>query len=128
MIRRPPRSTRTDTLVPYTTLFRSRRRCSGNGAMLIFELAVVGTLILLNGFFAMSELAVVSSRRGRLQQMEQNGNKGARRALRLVEDPTGFLSTVQVGITMIGVLDGRSDEQPSELQALKRHQYAGTSL
>src|SRR3546814_3785514 len=56
-------------------IYRRRRRCSGNGAMLIFELAVVGALILLNGFFAMSELAVVSSRRGRLQQMAQNGNK-----------------------------------------------------
>lgn len=74
--------------------------------MLIFELAVVGALILLNGFFAMSELAVVSSRKGRLQQMAQNGNRGARRALRLAEDPTGFLSTVQVGITLVGVLAG----------------------
>jgi len=74
--------------------------------MLIFELAVVGSLILLNGFFAMSELAVVSSRKGRLQQMAQNGNRGARRALRLAEDPTGFLSTVQVGITLVGVLAG----------------------
>src|SRR3546814_5699804 len=54
----------------------------------------------------MWELAVVSSRRGRLQQMAQNGNKGARRALRLVEDPTGFLSTVQVGITLVGGLAG----------------------
>lgn len=74
--------------------------------MLIFELAVVGSLILLNGFFAMSELAVVSSRKGRLQQMAQGGNRGARRALRLVEDPTGFLSTVQIGITLVGVLAG----------------------
>src|SRR3546814_13071668 len=81
--------------------------------MLSFEWAVVGALILLNGFFAMSELAVVSSRRGRLQQMAQNGNKGARRALRLVEDPTGFLPTVQVGITLVGVLAGayRSEER-----------------
>lgn len=74
--------------------------------MLIFELAVVGALILLNGFFAMSELAVVSSRKGRLQQMARSGNRGARRALRLAEDPTGFLSTVQVGITLVGVLAG----------------------
>src|SRR3546814_18710766 len=72
--------------------------------MLIIELAVVGALILLNGFFAMSELAVVSSRRGRLQQMAQNGNKGARRALRLVEDTTGLLSTVQVGLNLVGLL------------------------
>src|SRR3546814_12258069 len=72
--------------------------------MLIIELAVVGALILLNGFFAMSELDVVSSRRGRLQQLAQNGNKGALRALRLVEDTTGFRSTVQVGVTLSGVL------------------------
>ena len=74
--------------------------------MLILELAVVGSLILLNGFFAMSELAVVSSRKGRLQQMAQSGSRGARRALKLVEDPTGFLSTVQIGITLVGVLAG----------------------
>lgn len=74
--------------------------------MLVFELAVVGCLILLNGFFAMSELAVVSSRKGRLQQMAQTGSRGARRAIKLVEDPTGFLSTVQIGITLVGVLAG----------------------
>ena len=74
--------------------------------MLILELAIVGSLILLNGFFAMSELAVVSSRKGRLQQMAQSGSRGARRALKLIEDPTGFLSTVQVGITLVGVLAG----------------------
>ncbi len=74
--------------------------------MLILELAVVGSLILLNGFFAMSELAVVSSRKGRLQQLAQSGSRGARRALKLIEDPTGFLSTVQIGITLVGVLAG----------------------
>ncbi len=74
--------------------------------MPILELAIVGFLILLNGFFAMSELALVSSRRGRLQQLAQNGNRGARIAMRLTDDPTGFLSTVQVGITLVGIFAG----------------------
>ncbi|WP_062013333.1 hemolysin family protein [Aureimonas sp. AU4] len=74
--------------------------------MLIFNLLIVVFLILLNGFFAMSELAVVSSRRIRLQQMAQNGRRGANAALKLVEDPTGFLSTVQIGITLVGIFAG----------------------
>jgi putative hemolysin len=63
-------------------------------------------LVLLNGFFAMAELAVVSSRRIRLKQMADKGSAGARAALRLLEEPTRFLSTVQIGITLIGVLAG----------------------
>ncbi len=74
--------------------------------MLLWQLAVVGSLLLVNAFFAMSELAIVSSRRGRLQTFADRGVRGARRALRLVDDPTGFLSTVQVGITLVGVFNG----------------------
>ena len=74
--------------------------------MLAWELIVVVLLILLNGFFAMSELAVVSARRARLQQMADEGHRGAKAAVRLVEDPSKFLSTVQVGITLIGILAG----------------------
>jgi putative hemolysin len=74
--------------------------------MLIWELALVALLILLNGFFAMSELAIVSSRRTRLQHMAQMGSSAAARALKLVDDPTGFLSTVQVGITVVGIFAG----------------------
>lgn len=74
--------------------------------MPVWELLVVAFLILLNGFFAMSELAVVSSRRARLMQMADEGVPGARAALKLLDDPTRFLSTVQVGITLIGVLNG----------------------
>ncbi len=70
------------------------------------ELAIVVGLILLNGFFAMAELAIVSSRRIRLQQMAEAGNKGAARALALAENPGRFLSGVQVGITLIGILSG----------------------
>jgi len=74
--------------------------------MLAWEIIVVVLLIVLNGFFAMSELAVVSARRARLQQMADEGDRGARAAIRLVEDPSKFLSTVQVGITLIGILAG----------------------
>ena len=74
--------------------------------MLIWELALIALLILLNGFFAMSELAIVSSRRTRLQHMAQMGSSAAGRALKLVDDPTGFLSTVQVGITLVGIFAG----------------------
>lgn len=63
-------------------------------------------LILVNAFFAMSELAIVSARRARLQQRAAQGSRGARMALALTEDPTRFLSTVQIGITLVGVLAG----------------------
>jgi putative hemolysin len=74
--------------------------------MFSLELAAVLFLILLNGFFAMSELAVVSARRVRLQQMADDGSQGARIALGLQADPSKLLSTVQVGITLIGVING----------------------
>ena len=63
-------------------------------------------LTLLNGLFAMSELAVASSRKARLAAMEESGDSGAGAALKLMEQPTQFLSTVQVGITSIGMLNG----------------------
>jgi putative hemolysin len=70
------------------------------------ELAIVVGLILLNGFFAMAELAIASSRRIRLQQMAEAGSRGAARALTLAENPGRFLSAVQVGITLIGIMSG----------------------
>ncbi|MFN3350178.1 hemolysin family protein [Pseudorhodoplanes sp.] len=70
------------------------------------EIAIVVGLILVNGFFAMAELAIVSSRRIRLQQMAEAGSPGAARALALSENPGRFLSGVQVGITLIGILSG----------------------
>jgi putative hemolysin len=63
-------------------------------------------LILLNGVFALSEMAIVSSRRPRLRAMADRGNKGAKTALHLLEDPSKLLSTVQIGITAIGVIAG----------------------
>jgi putative hemolysin len=74
--------------------------------MLVWQLLVIAFLFLLNGFFAMSELAVMSSRRARLEHMAEEGVRGARAAVRLLDDPTRFLSTVQVGITLVGVFAG----------------------
>jgi len=74
--------------------------------MPVWDLVVIALLIVLNGFFAMSELAVMSSRRARLEHMASEGNRGARFALRLLDDPTRFLSSVQVGITLVGVFAG----------------------
>jgi putative hemolysin len=70
------------------------------------ELAIVAALILLNGGLAMAELAVVSSRRARLQRLVDRDVHGARRALALASNPGKFLSTVQIGISLIGVLSG----------------------
>jgi putative hemolysin len=67
---------------------------------------LIALLTLLNGVFAMSELALASSRKARLLAMAEDGDGGASAALRLLEHPTRFLSTVQVGITSIGVLNG----------------------
>lgn len=69
-------------------------------------LAIVVALVLINGLFAMSEIAVVSANRFRLQQRAVEGDRGAARALALVEDPNRFLSTVQVGITLVGIVSG----------------------
>ncbi len=74
------------------------------------EILIVLALILLNGFFSMSELAVFSSRRARLQQYARDGRSGAAVALKLLDDPTGFLSTVQVGITVIAIVSGAYGE------------------
>src|SRR3990167_846037 len=74
---------------------------------MIWELLVIVLLILLNAFFAMSEMALVSARRARLQQMaEEKGGIGARIALELTENPSRFLSTVQVGISLTGIIAG----------------------
>ena len=77
-----------------------------SGASLLVEIAVVLFLVLLNGFFAMSELAIVSSRRARLKPLADRGHRGARRALRLAEEPTQFLASVQIGITLVGIVAG----------------------
>jgi putative hemolysin len=74
--------------------------------MLYFELGIVTILIVTNGLLSMSELAIVSSRPARLAALAERSVKGSRRALALASDPGKFLSTVQIGITLIGVLSG----------------------
>ena len=73
---------------------------------MLLEILVILVLICCNGLLAMSELAVISSRRSRLQELVKRRHRGARVAMRLLENPTDFLSTVQVGITLIGLLAG----------------------
>jgi len=74
------------------------------------EIALLLFLILLNGVFAMSEIAVVSSRKARLQRLAKAGSPGAESALALHTDPSTFLSTIQVGITSIAILSGAIGE------------------
>ena len=71
-----------------------------------FDVVIIVGLVLLNGVFAMSELAIVSSREARLRARAKAGSAGAKCALELAADPSRFLSTVQIGITLIGVLAG----------------------
>ncbi|HSC81216.1 MAG TPA: hemolysin family protein [Chitinolyticbacter sp.] len=70
------------------------------------EILILFGLILLNGVFAMSEIALVTARRARLAKLAENGDVSAAAAIKLGDDPTRFLSTIQIGITSIGVLSG----------------------
>ena len=70
------------------------------------DVLIILALVALNGVFAMSELAIVSSRRARLEAMARSGRKGAQAALTLAADPGKFLSTVQIGITLTGIIAG----------------------
>lgn len=72
----------------------------------MFELLVIFLLLLINAFFALSEMAIVSASKPLLRQMVKQGNRRAEAALKLAEDPGKFLSTVQVGITLVGILAG----------------------
>jgi len=71
-----------------------------------FEIVLIIVLIVANGVFSGSEISIVSSRKVRLEQLAKRGNKGARKALKLASSPNNFLSAVQIGITLIGILSG----------------------
>ena len=73
---------------------------------ILFETVTIFILIVLNGILSMSEISVISARKIRLQQRAEAGNAGAQAALDLAENPDRFLSTVQIGITLIGILAG----------------------
>src|SRR4051794_5434334 len=70
------------------------------------EIVIILVLVAINGVLAMSEIAVVSARKARLQERAEDGDSGAQAALDLAHEPTRFLSTVQIGITLVGVLAG----------------------
>jgi putative hemolysin len=72
----------------------------------IFECGVIVLLTLLNGFFALAEMSLVSARKSRLQELANEGSRGAKIALKLTESPDHLLSTVQLGITLIGIVSG----------------------
>jgi putative hemolysin len=78
--------------------------------MLTLQIAIILLLILLNGFFAMAEIALVSARPARLQPRVEQGSRGAQAALALKNEPSRFLATVQIGITVIAVLSGTFGE------------------
>ncbi len=82
----------------------------GNCAINIETILILLLLIVANGVFAMSEAAMISSRRARLQQRADNGDAGARAAMELAENPNRFLSTIQIGITLIGIFSGAFGE------------------
>ena len=70
------------------------------------EILIIIALILLNGLFAMSEIALISARKSSLSTDAKKGSKLARLALKLANEPDRFLSTIQIGITLIGILTG----------------------
>lgn len=75
--------------------------------LMLIDLGIIALLLLLNGFFAMAELAIVSARRARLRQLvEDEKSKGAKYALEMAENPTEFLSIVQVGVTLNSIMTG----------------------
>ncbi len=78
-------------------------------------LIILAVLILLNGLFAMAETAVVSSRKARLKQRAQEGSRASRVAYKLAKQPTRFLATIQIGITVIGILSGAFAEEKLSL-------------
>lgn len=90
------------------------------------DIAVLIFLIVLNGLFAMSEIALVTARKSRLQRLAEEGDKSAAVAMRLGEDPTQFLSTVQIGITAIGIMNGIVGE--AALAGPLAHMFHGLGL
>src|ERR671926_230405 len=78
----------------------------GGCATMSVDLLIILLLVLANGVFSMSEMAVVAARKARLEQRADAGDAGARAALTLANAPTRFLSTVQLGITLIGIIAG----------------------
>ena len=83
------------------------------------QILILVFLILLNGLFAMSEIAIVSCRKSRLEELVRKGNGKARLVLQLAESPNRFLSTIQVGITLIAILIGVFGEPALHMNLIK---------
>lgn len=75
-------------------------------SVILFEIAIIFVLVVANGVFAMAEIALVSSKRNRLRSLAEAGHARAGVALELAENPSRFLATVQIGITLVGILTG----------------------
>ena len=75
---------------------------------IIFQIVLLYVLILVNAFFAMSEIAIISVSDVKLQKMAEDGNKKAKKLIRLTENPSSFLSTIQIGVTLAGFLTSAS--------------------
>ena len=80
---------------------------------IVRELVIIAVLLVLNGIFSMSELAIVAAKRVRLERQAERGDAGARAALTIAANPGDFLSTVQVGITLVGVIASVYGGRPS---------------
>ena len=80
------------------------------------DIIIILLLVLLNGFFALSEIAIVSASKNKLDVASKNGSRGAARAQKLQSDPDNFLSSVQVGITLIGIING-ADRKSTRLNS-----------
>ncbi|OPY67602.1 MAG: Magnesium and cobalt efflux protein CorC [Syntrophorhabdaceae bacterium PtaU1.Bin034] len=79
---------------------------SDDSGPLFTEIIIIIALVVVNGVFAMAEMAMVSARKTRLQELAENGDSGAKEALHILKEPNKFLSTIQVGITLVGILAG----------------------
>ena len=76
------------------------------GSDIGIEILIVVILIILNGLFSMTELAIINARKGLLEEKAEAGNRGARMAIKLAEDPNEMFSTIQIGITLISIVTG----------------------
>ena len=80
----------------------------GSATSLVFKIVLLLVLILVNAFFAMSEIAIISLNDAKLEKQAQEGNKKAKKLLRLTSNPSNFLSTIQIGVTLAGFLSSAS--------------------
>jgi putative hemolysin len=94
----------------YNIVFQTIGYNGKPGDPMLVDILIILALILLNGILAMSELAIVSSKKLRLEKLSEHGSRGAKAALQLTDSPSHFLSTVQVGITLIGIFNGAFGE------------------